>query len=92
MGPQCQFLLGQHFVTLQRPANLRRRCLSKPNPVFKRCDLIHQHWKLASRLACIGTIRAAPHNLRNQQQGAQMPRYIVLLKCLLQLPWVSIAI
>jgi len=24
-GPQCQFLLGQHFVFLQRPANLRRR-------------------------------------------------------------------
>jgi hypothetical protein len=30
--------------------------------------------------------------LRNQQQGVQMPRYIVLLKCLLQWPWVSIGI
>jgi hypothetical protein len=32
----CQFLLGQHFVILQRPANLRRRCPARPNPVFKR--------------------------------------------------------
>jgi len=93
LGPPMPVPLGQHFVILQRPARLRRRCLAKANAVFPNaCER-----PVASCQSC----GSWPCRLARQSEPSALPRttcatsskarrcpgiYIVLLECLLQLP------